>query len=338
MGLFSKLKKTHKASEKIVKQVTREQQPTSTSATNQHSNAMLTPRPINNSSETEASNIDDEPKAASSASPIAATSNTFNSTSPPSDIEGNRKWTATLSPEEEYSLFETGNIEQKLIDYENGFGNYSTKERKDITAPEPCGFQFKSAIVQTNDSVDFETGELSNNPLFITPDSNNLLKMMNNWIELTPFWESVATYIPAFPMNKVLHYIKNLRQLPYRKDSSCPDNIFRDYDYCSHITIEPLTKTGKVKKYPIQTTIQIAWSQTFDEWYGKAEQAQEERLFLLSYYQKDGKIGKGTINYSFDQTIYILDFFFDSKSEEYFVKKARVNEGLSLDGWRILYP
>lgn len=338
MGLFSKFKKAHRASEKIVKQVIRDQHQTSTSTTNIHASTAFTPKPTNNNFKTKASNVEDKQETALSATPIADTSDTHKSTSPLSDIEGNKKWTATLSPEEEYSLFETGNIEQKLIDYENGYGNYSTKERKDIAAPEPCGFQFNNAIVQTHDSVDFETGELSNNPLFVTPDLNNLSKIMDDWIALTPFWESVATYIPDFPMNKVLYYIKNLHQLPHRNNSSYPNNIFRDYDYCAHIAIEPLTKTGKVKKHPIQTTIQIAWSQTFDEWYGKAERAQEERLFLLSHYQKDGKIGKGKINYSFNQTIFILDFSFDSKSEEYFVKKARMNEGMSLDGWRILYP
>lgn len=284
----------------------------------------------NNPASNETISIDDLP----SAPPISPSDRRKTSQG-----EQEREWTGFRSPEEEYIQMRQGDKEKSLVDFGNGFGSFSTKERRGIEVQEPCGFRFNDAIVNTNEGVNLETGEIGGNSPFITPDLNNFAKMINDWKDLDFFWEAVGKKIPQFPMSKVLFYINNLKFLPTRKTDLLGDNnIFRDHDYTSHIVVEPLTKTGKVKKFPIRTMIGVTWNEPFDDWYGKKDQGGRESIHLSSYYLKDGRIGKGEINIWIDQDAYIMDFALDTKNDEYYVKKVRTNVGVPMGEWKVIYP
>lgn len=256
-----------------------------------------------------------------------------------SEKEETGAWSGIHSPEEEYMVMARGDKEKTLFDHGDGYGNLWTKERRDVEAPEPCGFDFKNVIVNTNDGVDLETGEMGDNPPFITPDLNNFAKIANDWKDLKFFWEAIEKQVPRFPMSKVLFYINNLKFLPTRKTEIFDNNVFQDHDYTAYLVVEPLTKTGKVKKFPVRTLVDVSWHEPFDDWYGKKDQPGRESIRLSSYYLKDGRIGKGEINIWIDHDAYILDFALDTKNEEYYIKKIRTNVGMPSAGdWKVIYP
>lgn len=232
-----------------------------------------------------------------------------------------KKWTGFHSPEEEYLVMpRQGDKEELLIELNDGDAWIHTKERRDVDAPEPCGFRFRNVIVSTKDTIDTETGELINHQSDIIPDINSFAKMAKDWKDLDFFLEAAGKQIPQFPMGKAFLYINNLKYLPSRKIEDLTYNPFCDHDYDARITVEPLTKTGKAKKFPISTWIEVSWEEPFDEWFGKKEEAESERIYLISHYLKDGRIGKGRINLDINHQHYEMEFALDTKSETYYIK------------------
>lgn len=260
----------------------------------------------------------------------------------PAEEEVEQEWTGFSSPEEEYIKMSWGGKEKSLVDYEDGFGHLSTKERKDLEVLEPCGFRFKNVIVNTSDPVDLETGEIREGNPFITPDVNNFAKMVNDWKELKRFLDAVGSWVPQYPASRVLFYIDNFKLLPLRKTDLVSNNIFRDHNYTAFISVEPPTKTGKAKKFPIKTFIDISWEEDFEDWYGKKDQPESENITFRAYYLKDGTIGKGEIVYWRNKVSYVLYFALD-KDDGYYIKKIETNAGLTFDEWtsgikKVLYP
>lgn len=253
-------------------------------------------------------------------------------------VKQDEEWFWKNTPEQCYSTFSPGDSKQKMFDHHDGTGMLATAERTTFDVVEPCGFDFSDAVVRRNNTVDFETGEVVEFHPFIIPSSANFDKMIADWKTLTPLLVEAEQVAPSFPAAEILCYIENLHQLPSGGRNAPSDNVFLDWDYKATISVEPPTKTGKVKRYPIKTGIDMSWYEPFNEWHEKKPESDKKTLYLDGYYMKDGVIGKGKITFWKNRTPYVLEFARDTKTGERFIKKIRTSAGLRLGEWKILYP
>lgn len=354
MGLFSKIKKAQTISKKVVKHIEKTTSQPSSASTGHNKKAA--PKAISNPATQEnIENFSNAEKPCTGESDGAISIDLSEINSLPQQIHETysvdlsnvdpkiihkmgvprgRKWDFDISPEEEYLTVLPGEKDEKLID--NGAGEclLLTREHKSIEVPAACGFMFNNVIVHTTAKIDRSTGEVGDSPLLVVPYTHNLTKMMNDWRDLNFFWEFVHNSVPEFPMEGTLSYINNLGQLLHRNDETYPNNFFRDFDYKAQMLIEPLTETGRIKKYPITTSIIIQWDEPIEEWLESGEtelrNAQRIHVHLESSYLENGRVGKGMIVLNVNGVHFRLKFAYDAKEECYYIKEVVTNNGLSV--------
>ncbi len=209
----------------------------------------------------------------------------------------------TVDHREDISDQSSITIDDNFINYTNGpsanfitvsdsFADVRKRERKSIDVPASCGFFFEDVIVQQSSLADIETGELKHQSYIVIPDGSNLTKIVESVIGLIPFNDEIAEMCPrwsAGSVKRVINFIAAHEPAINREENS-------EWNITATMTVEPLTTTGRIKKYPICSSIVATLWAVTDMPRTDSAAGSRVNADMTLYFNQDGDIGKGHIS------------------------------------------
>lgn len=193
-------------------------------------------------------------------------------------------------------------ISDRSIELDDGFLNYKdgpdqkwisddgytvdirTRKRINLNPVESCGFDFSDVVVQANQNVDKETGEILHDDVVVILDGENLNKAYSSFAFAVESSKGLSETIPEYNY-QIAHKVS--RFISVQLDHANEEKASNPWMITSTAVIAGLTPTGKVKKYPIRSTVLFS-SNSFDCTYRVS-------LHVVSCYLKDGSIGKACL-------------------------------------------
>lgn len=181
-----------------------------------------------------------------------------------------------------------------------GYTHVNKVETTDVKAPASCGFDFHDVRLFTGSFLWADTGEVIDSQQVVIMTGPNLVKAYSDWIELLPLVNESA--VRRYGMWDEAFVTAAWRDLCGRERGWGDDGKRVETNLC----IEPLTPTGKVKKFPLESSLLIEWSTVgekvcrsgdFDYDWEHGKQG-NHALNLKANYLRDGTIGKGWVDYA----------------------------------------
>lgn len=181
-----------------------------------------------------------------------------------------------------------------------GYTHVSKMETTDVEVPALCGFDFHDVRLLTGSFLRADTGEVIDSQRVVIMTGSNLVRAYSDWVGLLPRVNELAA--ETYGMWDEAFVAAAWRDLCGREKGRGDDGKQVETTLC----IEPLTPTGKVKKFPLEANLIISWStigekvfrsDDYDYDYEHGEQG-NHGLHLKANYLRDGTIGKGWVDYA----------------------------------------
>ena len=211
----------------------------------------------------------------------------------------------------------------------NAGGSSDVRKRETVSldVPESCGFDFDCVRLQSSSLLEEETGEVISEDNIVLMSGYNLVKVYSDWSKLLPEVNRLVSETWDGWDNRFVTETYRILCGREQCDSHGDDGRF----VSAVLTVEDLTPTGRIKKFPIMATVFISWMTIggkvhvpgdYDYDFGKDECT--HMLMLRGHYLPDGTIGKGTISYGTYGTG-IIAATFRTSIKETFVSKVEMN-------------
>lgn len=158
-----------------------------------------------------------------------------------------------------------------------------------VKAIEPCGFDFDDVLVYDCASVVTETGEVIAHQANIWPRGGNAEKLLRDVSDLVSMTRSAKD--EDFPWDYAL---------AKRLLDRCGNNLdkldveSRSINYHMNLKVEGLTKTGKVKKFPVQGVVLFDSRRNFKKADGSTGIGDYTLNVRMSYFP-NGSVGKARV-------------------------------------------
>lgn len=193
-------------------------------------------------------------------------------------------------------------------------------DRMNLDAPEPCGFTFENALVQTDGILDTETGELANASHVVYFEGDNQEKLedalVENFAGVVEAAKEVEPDLDADGAMDLANYL--LAHVPSWPDDETRiksnlingDVVNGEYErirISCHGKVEELTPTGKVKKFPVLGVMTLDAYPPFGTKKVLGDLSTIERWLHVSMkFLPSGEVGGIEINSNLDDNWYIV--------------------------------
>lgn len=180
------------------------------------------------------------------------------------------------------------------------------RRRVTLDVVESCGFCFDNVVIQSSSITDVSTGEIRHQSMIVLPDGENLDRIFMEIANLDSLNKSITDLYSEWNSG---HVERMLEYAARHKDSIISEKSSSARYVSATITVEPLTPTGKIKKYPVHACLLVT-AYAPDKYFNKKEDdysdvpsniTSKSTVDWVLYFTRDGRVGKGRINVWLDR-------------------------------------